>query len=417
LRRALLVVVALLGLAAPAHAGGPRVVLLQDNVSDVETFVTARSKALGFGVKLRYRAAVHGFAASLDDRQIATLSADPNVLMVVPDATFTGGGTEALATGETAPPGVRRIGAGSPTTASTAAAGAVAVLDTGIDLAHPDLAAKHGVNCIAPAVPATDDNGHGTHVAGTIAARNRGRDIVGVAPGTTVYSVKVLNSKSTGTLSQLLCGIDWVRANAAALGITTANMSLSGSGSDDGSCGRVNKDAQHVAICNAVAAGVTFAVSAGNNGRSIAGYIPAAYREVLTATGMNDADGLPGAKGTAWTGCKTTEKDDRYGTYSNYAATAADAAHVVAAPGTCVASTKRVGGIAYYTGTSQAAPHVAGAVAACRSPGAPCAGLSPAATIVKMRELASSVVGAGFAGDPLSPLSGKTYGPLVSARW
>jgi len=276
--------------------------------------------------------------------------------------------------------------------------------------------ARHGVNCVSTSATAADDNGHGTHVAGTIAARNAGRDVVGVVPGTTIYSVKVLNARKTGTLSQILCGIDWVARNAAALGIRTANMSLSGSGSDDGQCGRSNGDPWHVAVCAATAAGVTFVASAGNSGRGFGGTIPAAYREVLTATAMNDADGLPGARGTAWA-CKTPEKDDRYASGSNFGVTSADAAHTVAAPGTCVVSSRRGGGTAIYSGTSQAAPHVAGVAAACVSSGGPCAGLAPAAVVAKVRELAAATSGFGFAGDPLSPVSGRVYGPLVSARF
>ena len=412
MRRALpaAALVALLAPAAAAAAPAPHVVLLRSGVADTDAAV----QALGVTARQRFRS-VRGFSASLEAAEVARLRADRAVQMVVPDATFTASGTEALLTGEQAPPGVRRIGAATTTTASTAAGGAVAVLDTGIDLTATDLSARHGVNCVTAGAQANDDNGHGTHVAGIVAARNGGRGVVGVAPGTVVYAVKVLNARKTGTLSQLLCGIDWVTRNAAALGITAANMSVSGSGSDDGQCGRDNSDAQHVAVCAAVAAGVSFVASAGNNGRGFASSIPAAYREVLTVTAMSDADGVPGARGTAWA-CKTSEKDDRAATYSNFGVTAADAAHTIAAPGTCVLSTAPRGATAVYTGTSQAAPHVAGAVATCRSAGGPCAGLAPAEVIVRMRELAAGVTGAGFAGDPLAPISGRIFGPLVNGR-
>ena len=99
----------------------------------------------------------------------------------------------------------------------------------------------------------------------------------GVAPGTRIVSVKVLNSKATGTLSQILCGIDWVTANAAAWNIRVANMSITGSGRNDGNCGNTNNDAEHQAICRSVAAGVTYTVSAGNSKTDFAGSIPAAY--------------------------------------------------------------------------------------------------------------------------------------------
>src|SRR5207244_7229065 len=118
--------------------------------------------------------------------------------------------------------GVKRVGGG--TKAATGVA--VAVLDTGIDLAHPDLTALPGTNCTGGANRRTtavaDGNGHGTHVAGTIG----GSGGIGVAPGTTVYAVKVLDDEGRGSTSQLICGIDWVTANAARLGIGVASLSL-----------------------------------------------------------------------------------------------------------------------------------------------------------------------------------------------
>src|SRR5204862_6830892 len=120
-------------------------------------------------------------------------------------------------------------------------------------------------NCNRSGQTARDDNGHGTHVAGTIAARNNGAGVVGVAPATKLYAVKVVNAQGSGTDAQVICGIDWVTANAATLGIKVANMSLGGPGADDGNCGNTNADALHRAICNSVAAGVTYVVAAGNS--------------------------------------------------------------------------------------------------------------------------------------------------------
>ena len=126
-----------------------------------------------------------------------------------------------LAAGETVPTGVARIEAANAREGHEASSVGVAVLDTGIDLDHPDLVAQDGKNCIASG-SADDDNGHGTHVAGTIGARNQGAGVVGVAPGTTVYAVKVLDADGSGLWSNIICGIDWVTANAASLGIRVA---------------------------------------------------------------------------------------------------------------------------------------------------------------------------------------------------
>jgi subtilisin family serine protease len=292
------------------------------------------------------------------------------------------------------------------------------VIDTGIDLANADLDAASGVNCVKPGTPAQDDNGHGTNVAGIIAARNNGTGYVGVAPGTRVYAVKVLNNRATGTLSQFLCGINWVAANAAALNIRTANMSIGGTGLSDGACGSKSGDAQHKAICAATAAGVTMVVSAGNAGVDFKTTVPAAYPEVLTATAITDTDGLPGALGPA--SCAKKELDDRTGTYSNFAVGTAAAAHTLAAPGTCVTTTGLGGKPSTFTGTSQAAPHVAGTVALCNGSGGlpgPCAGLAPAAVIARVRADATTAMtlANGFLGDPLRPLTGKVFGPLVTA--
>ncbi|MDQ3935815.1 MAG: S8 family serine peptidase, partial [Actinomycetota bacterium] len=407
--------------AAPASAGptaAPYVVVLEPGV-DVAGATSVLEGRLGFRATFRYRNALAGFAARLTWTQRSALEADPLVDYVAADRTFTASGTATMLPGETLPAGVRRIGAATPATVHQAANGAVAVLDTGVDLVNADLDVAGGRNCISTTASASDDNGHGTNVAGIIAARNNGARVVGVAPGTRIYSVKVLNSKKSGTLSQILCGIDWVTANAAALGIKVANMSIAGSGANDNNCGYTNNDPYHRAICRSVVAGVSYVASAGNSKAAFAKTVPAAYPEVLTVTAMNDSNGLAGGGG-AWRTCSSGEKDDHHATYSNYAVSSADQAHTVAAPGTCVQSSARGGGLSVYTGTSQAAPHVAGAVALCLGNGGaagPCAGLSPSGVIAKLRSDAAAAATSanGFHGDPLRPVSGKHFGHLVAA--
>jgi subtilisin family serine protease len=400
-------------------ASGPYVVVYKDTVLDSVATTSQLEIKYGFNARFDYSSALKGFAATLSDTQRTALAADPAVAYVATDKTVNASGLVPVASGETVPPGIRRVGAATLTQAHPAANGAVAVIDSGVDLSNTDLNAVSGTNCVTIGATAKDDNGHGTNVAGILAAKNTGTNLTGVAPGTKVYAVKVLNSRATGTLSQIICGMDWVTANAAALNIKVANMSIEGSGSNDNNCGNTNNDAWHKAICRSVAAGVTYVVSAGNSKASFASTIPAAYPEVLTTTAMSDTDGLAGAKGAAPT-CKSGEKDDSYGTYSNYAVSSTDIAHTIAAPGTCVVGDKIGGGTTTYYGTSQATPHVAGTVALCLGSGGvtgPCSGLTPAQIVSKIRSDAAgyATVSNGFTGDPLHPLSGKYFGYLDAA--
>jgi subtilisin family serine protease len=414
---------AVVALSAPAAVGAPSgtdpyVVVLEDGLAAPAAAIDQLAARFGVDVEDRYDRVLDGFAAELSAEQLRSLRAHPAVAFVQPDAIVQAAGlSQPVAAGETVPPGILRVGGMSGGLTRPAAA-PVAVLDSGLDMANADLVARTGTNCVKPGTPPQDDSGHGTNVGGIIGARNSGAGVTGVAPATPLYAVKVLGRTGTGTLSQLLCGINWVTTYGPGLGIRVANMSVTGAGADDGNCGNTNNDAWHKALCASVAAGITWVVSAGNGGVGFEKTIPAAYGEVLTVTAMSDTDGLPGGAGKV-PACKKGEADDRYAAFSNYAATTASAGHAIAAPGTCVVSTKLGGGLSTYYGTSQAAPHVAGAASACigtpAAPG-PCAGLTPAGVAARLRADASAAASTGgFAGDLLRPVAGKTFGPLVAA--
>ena len=395
------------GMASGSAAAGYIVVFKDGVETDAKTL--ALERAMGFVARFRYHAALHGFAAQLNATQLSRISQDPAVAFVGVDGTVEA--TDALQPGEQVPTGISRIGAATQSTAQGAALVNVAVIDTGIDLTHPDLNAAAGKNCVSSTSPPQDDNGHGTHVSGTIAATNTGSGVVGVAPGTKLYAVKVLNRNGSGTWSQVICGIDWVTANASSKNIAVASMSLGGSGSNDNNCGASNGDAMHQAICNSVAAGVTYVVAAGNSGANFASFVPAAYPEAVTVTAVSDSDGLPGGTGGA-PGCRTSEKDDWYASFSNYAGASDTTAkgHTIAAPGVCIRSDWRGGGYNTISGTSMATPHVSGTIALCISLGACAAGGSPASIIAAIDSTDPSK---GFTGDPNSPISGRYYGYIA----
>jgi subtilisin family serine protease len=254
---------------------------------------------------------------------------------------------------QTTPTGINRIDGELSSTVSGNGSGTVsvdvAVLDTGIDVDHPDLNVVGGRNC-STGQSYDDGNGHGSHVAGTIAAKDDGNGVVGVAPGARLWAVRVLNKSGSGSTSTVICGIDWVTANAQT--IEVANMSLGGSGSDS-SCG--GSDAYHNAICRSVQAGVAYTVAAGNSAANANSFRPATYAEVITVSALADFDGLTGGAGAAT--CRS-DRDDTFADFSNYGSDID-----LIAPGVCILSTYKGGGYATGSGTSMASPHVAGAAA------------------------------------------------------
>ncbi len=323
---------------------GLYIVTLQPG-NDPEREAPGLAKEHGGRAKHVYKRALRGFAFEGSDEDAEKLARHPKVRTVVPDQ-------RVEATAQTVPTGIGRIDGPMSGTVSGNGAGAVdvdiAVLDTGIDMDHPDLNVVGGVNC-STGSSYDDGNGHGTHVAGSAAAKDDSVGVVGVAPGARLWAVRVLDNTGNGTWSSVICGIDWVTVHAST--IEVANMSLGGAGSA-GSC---TDGGLREAICRSVTSGVPYTVAAGNSGIDVAGYVPAAFPEVITVSALADFNGLPG--GGAGSTCRG-DQDDTLADFSNYGA-GVD----LIAPGVCITSTWKGGGYNTTSGTSMASPHVTGAAA------------------------------------------------------
>lgn len=331
------------------------VVVLHDGVDARDA---ARDADRDHDARIRhvYEHALAGYAASVPEGRLEALRRDRRVDFISEDRAV-----HALA--QTTPTGVSRID--GPAASATGAGVRVAVIDTGIDSDHEDLKANLDTSsdwdCINDDDDAEDDQGHGTHVAGTIAAADNGVGVVGVAPGATLVGFKVLDGSGSGTWSSVICGVDHAAAlngdTDATNDIDVANMSLGGSGTLDGTCNDTG-DALYTAICGAVnEAGIAFAVAAGNDGRDAAEFVPAAYPEVMTVSAYSDTDGATTDAGCSgigrWKTC-----DEEFASFSNHG----DIVDVIA-PGVAITSTTYDGGYGSKSGTSMAAPHVAGLAA------------------------------------------------------
>lgn len=341
--------------ALAQDTSGKVIVVLKDSVGDSDSVVNEHEKSQHFVADLRFGHVLKGYAARISKAGIEHLKNDPRVAFISEDKEVSIARNFVVNTTQTVPTGVMRLAASS-SAANKGAGATVAVVDTGINLTHPDLAANiiAAKSCISNKT-ANDDNGHGSHVAGTIAAIDNNQGVVGVAPQAKLVAVKVLNSRGSGTWSQVICGLDWISANAAKYNIKVANMSLGGGGSSDNNCGNTNSDALHKAICKARDAGVTFTVAAGNSGADTSTFVPAAYDDtVITVSALADSDGKNGGVGAA----TPYGTDDTFASFSNFGS-AVD----LGAPGVNIYSTYKSGGYATLSGTSMASPHVAGAAA------------------------------------------------------
>jgi subtilisin family serine protease len=298
--------------------------------SDDAGQVTAASQALvdkyGGEVVDNYTASVRGFHARMSATQAARLAADPAVSYVEQDAKVSMAATETNATW-----GLDRIDQRSLPLSGTytygSAAGVTAyVIDTGIRITETDFGsrASYGWDFIGNDSIASDCNGHGTHVAGTI-----GGTKYGVAKDVKLVAVRVLDCDGSGSYSAIIAGIDWVTAHAVKPAV--ANMSVGGP----------NSAALNNAVTRSIASGVTFAVAAGNDNKNACNYSPAATPNAITVGAI--------------------DQSDNRASFSNFGSCVD-----IFAPGVQITSENYKSDNAppvMMSGTSMATPHVAGAAA------------------------------------------------------
>jgi subtilisin len=349
----------------------------QDYIVQFRAGVTAdaRRAAVGnAGASARFVYAGVG-AASVrvpNEHVLRALQAHRDVVSVVPNrAVFAYQSAQAKGAGkpgggggvppQVVPAGVARVGVSRA--GSDGSGVGVAVLDTGVDLTHPDLAgtidafSSFGASCM-------DDEGHGTHVAGIIAAHDNTRDVVGVAPAAQIYCVKVLDSTGSGSDEDLMAGLDWVLTNHALVtpAIRVINMSLGRPGSVD------DNPAMRDLFAALDTAGVLVVAAAGNDPAADASnQIPAAYPGVAAVASTTAVGGS--------NQCRFLSSAIAADTASYF--TTDGVKVLVSAPGderedvsracllqaTGILSLKLGGGTTRMSGTSMASPHVAGIAA------------------------------------------------------
>jgi len=289
-------------------------------------------QAHGGQIKHVYSVALRGFAANMAPQAVENMKANnPRIAYCEQDQVVTAGQVFGMArpgggggsTQQETPWGITRVNGGAAGSFQTAW-----VIDSGIDLTHPDLNVDvaRSKSFLGGTTTPQDQNGHGTHVAGTIAAKDNSFGVIGVAPGAPVVAVRVLDRRGSGTNSGVIAGVDYVAQFGKSGDV--ANMSLGGGISN----------ALDSAVVTAASGGVRFALAAGNESSSATGHSPA------RANGYNVFTVSAFAAG------------DRWASYSNFGNPPIDYAE----PGSGIKSTWLSGGYNTISGTSMATPHLAG---------------------------------------------------------
>jgi subtilisin family serine protease len=301
------------------------IVVLKDGVGqDPEEVANEMGRQHGLSVSHAYTNALRGFAAKIPAHRLDTLRADERVDYVEEDQVV-------RASAQTLPWGINRIDADVSSTKAGNGKGSITnvnayIIDTGI-YKHSDLYVAKHVNFTGDGKN-SDCNGHGTHVAGTVGAKDDSSGVVGAAPKVPLTGVKVLDCSGSGSYSGVIKGIDWVTANAKKPAVV--NMSLGGGASQ----------AVDDAVRKSANSGLFYALAAGNDGKDACNYSPA-----RAGAGTNNGIMTVAA----------TDKYDKEASFSNYG----DCVDIWA-PGVSIPSTKLGGGKTTMSGTSMASPHGAG---------------------------------------------------------
>ncbi len=281
-------------------------------------------ESLGGTVKVVYHV-VPTIAATMPAENLDELSADPSVKLVEPDIAIS-----SSFAGEVLPWGVDRVDAELVYPSNKGTGVKVAILDTGIDLDHPDLALAGDVTFVPNTTSGDDDSGHGTLVAGIVAALDNDIGVIGVAPGASLYAVKVLNQSGAGVMSIILSGIQWAIDN----NMQVINLSF-GSAMEWASSVRE-------ALQSAYDVGIVIVGSAGNGGDASGEgnniWAAARYESVIAVGATDDQDARYTSSSTGYT-------------------------LELVAPGVNIHSTAMGGDYGYMTGTSASSSHVAGVAA------------------------------------------------------
>ena len=306
-------------------------VIAPENIRELTSQVLHDAEIAERTPEQAYASALKGVAIELTESEADKLALSPNVKGVYPDMMVNFGLPDVSINGKPAPQpvaqstpwGITRIGGSADGTGKTAW-----IIDTGIDMDHPDLTVDQtrGKNFISLTAKPDDDNGHGTHCAGIVAAKNNNLGVVGVAAGATVVPIKVLNRRGSGAYSAIIAGVDYVAANGQAG--DAVNMSLGGP----------TYQALDDAILKLASKGIKVALAAGNESQNTNNVSPGRVNgtNIYTISAMGTGD--------------------LWASYSNYANPPID----YCAPGSSIYSTYKSGGYATLSGTSMATPHVCG---------------------------------------------------------